>query len=146
MRQKKVPLEQAQTLRGLPPEGSGLAMSSSSWERSQGASRFRDPGLQVMRPKKLAPGAHCVSFFTRHRDDSAASWHLEDVVAVMSHGHELGESWVPEDGIVWQENVSDVKVDEFGVVVVALAEGDGRQICPIGCVEPSVTPENGLVG
>ena len=56
MRQKEVPPEQAQTLRGLTPEGLGLAMSSSSWERSQGASRSRDLGLQVMRPEKLALG------------------------------------------------------------------------------------------
>ena len=49
--------EQAQTLRGLPPEGLGLAMSSSSWERSQGASRSRDLGFQVMQPEKLVPGS-----------------------------------------------------------------------------------------
>ena len=43
---------------------------------------------------------------------------------MISHGHELGESWVAEDGVVWQANVGDVEVDELGVVVVALAEGD----------------------
>ena len=57
MRQKEVPPELAQTLRGLPPEGLGLAMSSSSWERSQGASCSRGLGLEVMRPEKLAPGS-----------------------------------------------------------------------------------------
>ena len=44
--------------------------------------------------------------------------------------HELGESWVPEDGIVRQANVGDVEVDELGVVVVALAEGDREADLP----------------
>ena len=48
----------------------------------------------------------------------------EDIVAVVSHCHELGEGRVPEDGIVRQANVGDVKVDELSAVVVALAEGD----------------------
>ena len=43
---------------------------------------------------------------------------------MMSHCHELGQSWVPEDGIVWQTNVGDDEVDELGAVVVALSEGD----------------------
>ena len=38
--------------------------------------------------------------FAGDRDDSAASWHLEDVVAVVGHCHELGQGWIPEDGIV----------------------------------------------
>ena len=38
---------------------------------------------------------------------------------MMGHGHELGESWVPKDGVVRQANVGDVKVDELSVVVVA---------------------------
>ena len=45
-------------------------------------------------------GAHCISFFTWNHDDPAVSRHLEDIVAVMGHGHELGQGWVPEDGIV----------------------------------------------
>ena len=51
---------------------------------------------------------------------------------MMSHGHELGESIVSEDGIVWQEDVGDVKVNELGAVVVARPEGDSRRTCPIG--------------
>ena len=65
---------------------------------------------------------------------------------MMSHCHELGQGWVPEDGVVWQTNVGDVKVDELGAVVVALPKVTGRRTCPIGTVEPSVTPEKGLVG
>ena len=43
---------------------------------------------------------------------------------MMSHGHELGESWVAEDGVVRQANVGNVEVDELGAVVVACPEGD----------------------
>src|SRR3954471_24671010 len=39
-------------VRGLPPEGTGRTMSSSSWEWSREASCFHDPGLLVMRPKR----------------------------------------------------------------------------------------------
>ena len=49
---------------------------------------------------------------------------------MMSHSHELGESWEPEDGVVWQANVGDVEVDELGAVVVALAEGDREADLP----------------
>ena len=89
---------------------------------------------------------HCIPFLARHYDDSTASWHLEDIVAMVRHCHELGQSWVPEDGIVWQADVSDVEVNELGAVIVALPKGTGRRTCPIGIVEPSVTPEKGLVG
>ena len=43
---------------------------------------------------------------------------------MVSYGHELGQRWVPKDGIVSQANVSDVEVDELGAVVVACPEGD----------------------
>ena len=49
---------------------------------------------------------------------------------MMSHYHELGQGWVPEDGIVWQANVGDVEVDELGAVVVALPEGDWQANLP----------------
>ena len=65
---------------------------------------------------------------------------------MVSHCHELGQGWVPEDGVVWQTDVGDVEVDELGAVVVALPKGNWRRTCPIRTVEPSVTPENGLVG
>ena len=60
--------------------------------------------------------------------------------------HELGQGRIPEDGVVRQMDVGDVEVDELGVVVVTLAEGDRRWTCPIGVVEPSVAPKKGLVG
>ena len=49
---------------------------------------------------------------------------------MMGHGHELGQGWVPEDGVVRQADVSDVEVNELGVVVVALAEGDREANLP----------------
>ena len=49
---------------------------------------------------------------------------------MMSHGHELGESWVPEDGVVWQANVGDVEVNELGAVIVALPEADWQANLP----------------
>ena len=45
---------------------------------------------------------------------------------MMGHGHELGQGWVPEDGIVQQANVRDVKVNELGAVVVALLEANKK--------------------
>ena len=49
---------------------------------------------------------------------------------MMSHGHELGQSWVPEDGIVRQANVRDVKVNELSAVVVALPKSDREADLP----------------
>ena len=34
--------------------------------------------------------AHRILLLAGDRDDAAASWHLEDVVAMMGHSHELG--------------------------------------------------------
>ena len=61
-------------------------------------------------------GANRVSFLARDCDDSAASRHFEDIVDLMGHRHELGQSWVPEDGIVWQTNVGHIKVVPLGEV------------------------------
>ena len=61
---------------------------------------------------------------------TAISWHLEDIVAVVGYGHELGQRWVPEDGVVRQANVGDVEVDELGAVVVACPEGDREADLP----------------
>ena len=49
---------------------------------------------------------------------------------MVSHCHELGQGWVPEDGIVWQANVGNVKVDELGTVVLALSESDREANLP----------------
>ena len=78
-------------------------------------------------------GAHRISFFAGDCDDPTAPWHLEDVVAVMGHRHELGQGWIPEDGIVQQADVRDVEVDELGAVVLALPEGDGQADLPYWC-------------
>ena len=59
-----------------------------------------------------------------------APWHLEDVVAVVGHRHELGQGRISKDGIVRQADVSDVEVDELGAVVVPLAEGDREADLP----------------
>ena len=83
--------------------------------------------------KGALKGAHRIPFFTWNRDDSSASWHIENVVAVMGDCHELGQGWIPEDGIVWQSNMSNVEVDELGSVVVALLEGDRQADLPYRC-------------
>ena len=49
---------------------------------------------------------------------------------MMTHFHELGEGWVPDDGVVRQADVDDVEVDELGAVVVALAKGDREADLP----------------
>ena len=49
---------------------------------------------------------------------------------MVSYCHELGQGWVPEDGIVWQANVGDVKVNELGAVVVVLPKGDRKANLP----------------
>ena len=64
---------------------------------------------------------------------------------MVGYGHELGQCWVPEDGVVGQANVGDVEVDELGAVVVACPEGDREADLPNRDREPSVTPEKGLV-
>ena len=58
---------------------------------------------------------------------------------MVSYGHELGQRWLPKDGIVRQANVGDVEVNELGVVVIASTEGDREADLPyrgggaIGC-------------
>ena len=54
---------------------------------------------------------------------------------MVSYGHELGQRWVPKDGVVRQANVSDVEVDELDAVVVVCPEGDRGRTCPIGTVD-----------
>ena len=49
---------------------------------------------------------------------------------MIGHSHELGQGWVPEDGIVRQADVSDVEVNELGAVVVVLPEGDRKANLP----------------
>ena len=49
---------------------------------------------------------------------------------MVGHCHKLGQCWIPKDGVVRQADVGDVEVDELGVVVVALAEGDREADLP----------------
>ena len=66
---------------------------------------------------------------------------------MVSHCHELGQGWIPEDGIVWQVNVGNIEVDELSTVVLALPEGDREANLPYrGGGAVLVTPEKGLVG
>ena len=44
--------------------------------------------------------------------------------------HKLGQSWVPEDGVVREADAGDVKVDQLGAVIVALSEGDWEADLP----------------
>ena len=83
--------------------------------------------------KGALKGAHCIPLFTRDCDDSSVSWHLENVVAMMSDCHELGQGWIPEDGIVRQADVRDVEVDELGAVVLVLPEGERQADLPYRC-------------
>ena len=49
---------------------------------------------------------------------------------MVRHCHELGQGWIPEDGVVGQANVGDIKVDELDPVVLALPEGDKKADLP----------------
>ena len=55
-------------------------------------------------------GAHRVLLLASDRDDVAVPWHLEDVVAVVGHRHELGQGRISKDGIVRVANVRDIEV------------------------------------
>ena len=52
---------------------------------------------------------------------------------MVSDCHELGQGWIPEDGIVRQMDVHDVKVDELSAVVPAFLEGDREADLPYRC-------------
>ena len=49
---------------------------------------------------------------------------------MVGDGHELGQGWIPEDGVVRQTDVRDVEVDELSVVVLSLPEGDRQADLP----------------
>ena len=49
---------------------------------------------------------------------------------MVGYGHELGQRWVPEDGVVGQANVGDVEFGELGAVVVSCPEGDREADLP----------------
>ena len=49
---------------------------------------------------------------------------------MVSHCHELDQGRISEDDIVWQANVSDVKVNELGTIVLLLSKGDREADLP----------------
>ena len=75
-------------------------------------------------------GAHSILFIAGDRDDASAPRHLDDIVAMMSCNHELGQVRIPKDGVVRGANVGHVEVDELIAVVFALAEGDREADLP----------------
>ena len=75
-------------------------------------------------------GADCVLLIAGNRDDAAAPWHLEDVVAMVDCRHELDEGKVPKDGILREADVGDIEVDELCAVVGTLAKGDREADLP----------------
>ena len=52
---------------------------------------------------------------------------------MMGHRHELGQGWIPKDGIVRQADVCDVEVDELGAVILALPKGNRQADLPYWC-------------
>ena len=125
MREREAPHPWAQVLRWChwryrSPEALGGATASSSWD-----SLRREDGafiVWVFDRRGLVgtlEGAHRVLL-----------WHLENIEAMVGHCHELGQGWIPEDGIVRQVDVGDVEVDELGVVVAALSKGDREADLP----------------
>ena len=52
---------------------------------------------------------------------------------MVSYDHELGQRWVPKDGVVRQADVCDIEVDELGAVILVLPEGDRQADLPYWC-------------
>ena len=127
---------------GADPDATPPEASASLWLGSgetffflrvaSGSLPFLWSGSSIVAAWNALKWTHRVPFFTGYGDDSTASWHLEEIVSMVSHCHELGQGWVPEDGVVWQTDVGDVEVDELGAVVVVLSEGDWKANLPYG--------------
>ena len=106
MREREVPRPWAQVLRWCrwrhcSPEALGGAATSSSW----GHLRRVDSAfvVWVIDHRSMVGAlkrAHRVLLLPGNRNDVAVPWHLEDIVTMMSHRHELGQGWIPKDGIV----------------------------------------------
>ena len=64
----------------------------------------------------------------------------------MSRCHELGQSWIPEEGIVREANTGDVEVDQLSAVVVACAEGHREADLPQGAGGTASSAREGLPG
>ena len=62
----------------------------------------------------------------------------------MRHGHELGESWLAEDGVIRCVEVGDQEVNVVNAKVLGVPNCTGKVICPRGCdVFPRTIPQNG---
>ena len=80
----------------LPHEIPGPAAASLSWGdlRREGA-QFVLWVLNCCSLEGALEGAHCILLLRGDYDDAAASWHLEDIVAMVHGRLELGKCWVP---------------------------------------------------
>ena len=58
-------------------------------------------------------------------EDPLLRRHLQHQVRVVRHGHELGESWLAEDGAVRCVEVGDQEVDVVNAEVIGGAELHG---------------------
>ena len=106
---------EAASLETPPPEVlCGVAASSSWGWPEEGTAALSVRVFDCRGLEGALEGAHHIFFFAGDCDDSATSWHLEDIVTMVGHRHELGQGWIPEDGIVWQADVGDIEVDELG--------------------------------
>src|SRR4051812_15257226 len=57
-----------------------------------------------------------------HGEDTTAPRHLHEVVRRVRRGHELGQRWIAEDGVVGEADWGDVEVDQLRAEVVVGAE------------------------
>ena len=64
----------------------------------------------------------------------------------MRRGHELGQRWVAEDGVVGEADGGDVEVNQLRAEVVVGTEVTGSRICPKELDDLPPTPEKGRLG
>ena len=64
----------------------------------------------------------------------------------MHRRHEFGECRIPKDGVVWEADVGDVKVDQLRAVVVVGAEGHRVADLPQGVGGTAPNAREGLAG
>ena len=65
-------------------------------------------------------------------DDPLRAGHLELQVGVVGDGHELGEAWSTEEGMVDAREVNHIKGERLLAEVVWLAEGEVELDAPEG--------------
>ena len=62
----------------------------------------------------------------------------------MSRGHELGQRWVAEDGIVGEADEGDVEIDQLRAEIVVGAEGHWEPDLSQGAGRPAPNAHEGL--